>query len=83
MSELAEEVGRIDAGHERRLEALAHCMERLPGKRRDVLDRRYLKGESVEQIAIELRKPPNVVAASLYRIRKTLLECIEIRLSAH
>jgi RNA polymerase sigma-70 factor (ECF subfamily) len=82
VSELAEAFVRRDVDHDRRLEALEHCVGKLPGPRRQILDRRYRHGESVDQIARRLRKPPNVVAASLYRLRKTLQECIESRLTA-
>jgi RNA polymerase sigma-70 factor (ECF subfamily) len=78
---LAVEARGDDAGHERRLEALGHCMDRLPGPRRKLLDRRYLHGETVDRIAADLRKAPNVVAANLYRIRKALLECIQSQLA--
>jgi RNA polymerase sigma-70 factor, ECF subfamily len=82
VSELAEEFVRRDADHDRRLEALEHCIGKLPGPRRQILDRRYRHGEAVDEIARRLRKAPNVVAAALYRIRKTLQECIESRLAA-
>ena len=81
VSELAEETVSRDADFDRRLEALGDCMDKLPGPRREMIDRRYRHGESVDQIAEQLRKAPNVVAASLYRIRKMLLECIESRLA--
>jgi RNA polymerase sigma-70 factor (ECF subfamily) len=81
LSELAEHAAHGDADLDLRLEALGHCMDKLPGPRREVLDRRYLHGESVDQIARRLRKAPNVVAASLYRIRKLLHECIEARIA--
>jgi RNA polymerase sigma-70 factor, ECF subfamily len=81
VSELAEQVMSHDDDLDLRLEALGDCMGRLPGPRRELMDRRYLHGESVERIAQRLRKAPNVVAASLYRIRKTLHECIESKLA--
>jgi RNA polymerase sigma-70 factor (ECF subfamily) len=81
VSELAEQVMSRDDDLDLRLEALSDCMARLPAPRREMLDRRYLHGESVDQIAEHLRKAPNVVAACLYRIRKTLLECIESRIA--
>jgi RNA polymerase sigma-70 factor (ECF subfamily) len=81
VSELAEQSLRRDADHDRRLEALGHCVEQLPGPGREILDRRYRQGESVDQIAGRLRKAPNVIAARLYRIRKLLLECVESRLA--
>ncbi len=82
VKELAEQVTSRDDDLDLRLEALGDCMGRLPGPRRELMDLRYLHGETVEQIAKRLRKATNVVAASLYRIRKALLECIESRLSA-
>jgi RNA polymerase sigma-70 factor (ECF subfamily) len=82
VSELAERAEGRDADLDLRLEALGRCLDKLPGHRRELIDRRYLHGESVDQIAGRSRKAPNVVAASLYRIRKTLLDCIESRLAA-
>jgi RNA polymerase sigma-70 factor, ECF subfamily len=82
VSSIAEEYNRRDADHDRQLEALSRCMDKLPGPRRELLDRRYLHGESVDQIAARLRKAPNVVSASLYRIRKALMACIETGLAA-
>jgi RNA polymerase sigma-70 factor, ECF subfamily len=81
VSELAERVASRDDDLDRRLEALSDCMAGLPGHRKELLDRRYVLGESVDQIAGQLRKAPNAVAASLYRIRKALLECIEARIA--
>jgi RNA polymerase sigma-70 factor (ECF subfamily) len=81
VSELAEQVESRDADGDRRLEALGDCIDKLPGPRREMLDRRYRDGDSVDQMAERLRKAPNVVAASLYRIRKMLMECIESRLA--
>jgi RNA polymerase sigma-70 factor (ECF subfamily) len=82
VSELAEDFVRRDMDHDRRLEALEDCVGKLPGPRRQILDRRYRHGESVDQIARRLRKAPNVVAASLYRLRKSLQECIESKLAS-
>jgi RNA polymerase sigma-70 factor, ECF subfamily len=81
VNEVSQEFLRHDDNHDRQLEALGLCLDKLPRPRRDLIDRRYERGESVDQIARELRKPPNVVSASLYRIRKMLLECIEAGLA--
>jgi RNA polymerase sigma-70 factor (ECF subfamily) len=82
VSELAEQTESRDADFDRRLEALGDCIDKLPGPRREILDRRYRDGDSLDQIAERLSKAPNVVAASLYRIRKMLMDCIESRLAA-
>jgi RNA polymerase sigma-70 factor (ECF subfamily) len=82
VSELADQALGRDADLDRRLEALGDCLDKLDGPRREMIDRRYRHGESVDQIAERLRKAPNVVAASLYRIRKALHQCIEARLAS-
>jgi RNA polymerase sigma-70 factor, ECF subfamily len=82
VSEMADElIVRYD-DHDRRLEALGSCLEKLPASRRELLDRRYLHNETVERIAVRLYKSPNVVSACLYRIRRSLLECIESSLAS-
>jgi RNA polymerase sigma-70 factor, ECF subfamily len=82
VSEMAEELIARDDDHDRRLEALGSCLEKLPGSKRDLLDRRYLHNETVHQIATRLYKSPNVVSAFLYRLRRALLECIESSLAS-
>lgn len=82
LSEMTEEFLGGDEDHATLLEALGACLEKLPEFRRELIDLRYRHGESVEQIARKLRKAPNVVSASLYRVRKALLSCIEGRLVA-
>ena len=71
---------RCDGDHDRRLEALATCIKKLPAQR-ELLDRRYRHNESVDGIAERLLKSPNVVSVSLYRLRRALLACIESRLA--
>jgi RNA polymerase sigma-70 factor, ECF subfamily len=73
VQEIAEEFLLEDEDHGLRLEALAKCMDKLPVPRRELLDRRYGHGESVDEIARRLRKPANVVSASLYRLSKGAL----------
>jgi RNA polymerase sigma-70 factor (ECF subfamily) len=82
MSQVAAEFCRGDGDDATRLEALASCIDKLPEPRRTLLDLRYRDGESVDQIARRLCKAPNVVSASLYRVRKLLLECIETSMAA-
>ena len=81
LSEMAEEVVRRDGDDGCRLEALANCIEKLPGAHRELLDRRYRYNESVDQIAVRLRKMPNVVSVTLYRLRRALRACIESSLA--
>jgi RNA polymerase sigma-70 factor (ECF subfamily) len=82
ISKMTEEFLSRDEDHATLLDALACCLEKLPGFRRELIDCRYGRGESVEQMAKRFRKTPNVISASLYRVRKCLLSCIESRLAA-
>lgn len=64
-----------------RQEALSHCLERLRPKDRDLIRMRYAAGKSGEDVAQQLGRPANSVYQSLSRIRRTLAECIERRLT--
>lgn len=72
----------FDGGHgaEGELRALDECLGKLPGKQRALVARRYQDAESVNAIAASEGKPPNVVAAFLYRARKALADCIRAAL---
>ena len=63
-------------GAENELRALEECLGKLPEKQRALVARRYQDAESVSAIAASEGKPPNVIAAFLYRARKSLAECI-------
>ena len=56
--------------------ALAECMQRLTAHQRGLLERRYAAGESVEDIAAAQARSANVVAVTLFRVRKVLADCI-------
>lgn len=72
---LAEE---FDGAHtaDDELRALGECLGKLPDKQRALVARRYQDAEPVNEIATSEGKPPNVIAALLYRARKALAECI-------
>ena len=65
-----------------RQEALARCIERLNAKDQKLLRLRYTPGTSGDEIAEQLKRPPNSVYQSLGRIRRALTECIQRRLAA-
>lgn len=64
------------------LRALEDCLGKLPEKQRQLIERRYLGGESVNAIADAESKPANAVAALLYRARKLLADCIGTSLAS-
>lgn len=75
-------VADFPAAHsaESELRALEECIHKLPEKQREIVERRYQNGDAVNEIAADERKPPNVIAAFLYRARKALAECVQTTL---
>lgn len=65
-----------------REEALRQCVEKMPDRTSSVLSARYRDGMSAPQIAENTGKTPSQVNTILYRVRKSLKECIEARLRA-
>lgn len=63
------------------LAALRECIAKLSQMERELLNRRYGPGGSVEAIAASTGRPANNVSATLYRIRKNLLACIREELT--
>lgn len=72
--------GKTDAFHGY-LATLRDCLAKLPDVQRDLVRRRYEPGGSVNGIAADRGDSPNSVSASLYRIRKALLECVRENLA--
>jgi RNA polymerase sigma-70 factor, ECF subfamily len=64
-----------------RLAAMRHCLESLPGKQQELIQRRYSHGESVQALAAANGQAANALANALYRIRRALWNCIERRLA--
>jgi RNA polymerase sigma-70 factor (ECF subfamily) len=61
---------------EERSRALAHCIEKLPEKHRQLLRTRYGERRGVEVIGQELGKTAAAVYRALSRIRHTLHDCV-------
>ncbi len=67
---------------EDRRKALNVCLGKLRSKDRELIRQRYASGQNGKVVAEMLDRPANSVYQSLGRIRKTLLQCIQRRLSA-
>lgn len=65
---------------EARREALQACSRRLTTREQEVLRRRYEEAVPVEKLAASLSTTRGAVDTMLYRIRKVLLACVELRL---
>lgn len=66
----------VDETYESRERVLAECLEKMATSHRDLLHRRYVHGQSLQMIADSCRKTANGVAQVLFRIRRSLMECV-------
>lgn len=60
-----------------RLEALRTCIGALPAQQRDLIDRRYLPGATVQAIAKDDGKSEGAISQALFRIRTALQKCVQ------
>lgn len=74
---LHDDLSRHAAHSDGRVGALRNCMDRLPPKSRSMLDLRYFRKWSMEQIAEEIRLSLGATKVALLRVRRALKECIE------
>jgi RNA polymerase sigma-70 factor (ECF subfamily) len=80
LEKVADDFMALDVTAEDQLVALEGCISNLAPSQRELLDSRYTKGEPVNEIAARLGRDENVVSANLYRIRRSLMKCIEATL---
>ncbi len=76
LAQIAEEYER-QAGRGGALQALEQCLQKLAPAQRELVDQRYLRGESVNDIALRQGRAANAVSALLYRIRALLAACVD------
>ena len=77
----AEALTRADDLELRRT-ALMDCLTRLRPRDRELIQSRYAPGHTGKDLAEEVGRPANSVYQSLGRIRRSLWECIQRRLTA-
>lgn len=63
---------------ERRV-ALRSCVEELRQDQRELIRRRYFQSQSVQSMSGDIGKSPGAVRKSLMRVRRVLLQCIELK----
>jgi RNA polymerase sigma-70 factor (ECF subfamily) len=77
---LADEARRMDAHTESKLDALKHCLERLPRDHRELIHRRYARAETLTALSKRSGRSVNALKQQFFRLRGALLHCIERRL---
>lgn len=60
-----------------RIKKLQDCLEKLPGKTRDIVKCRYSKGEKVRSIANRYDTTVSAISSLLYRGKNMLESCID------
>lgn len=77
------EDAETEAAHfEERLAALQHCKTKLPDKSQKLLTLYYEQGLSVKEVSATLEATATSIKQALFRIRRSLQECIEDSLDA-
>ena len=77
LESLAEDAEMEGAQFTERMAALRHCREQLGLKSRQLLELYYEAGLSMKEISDRLQSNSNAVKQALFRVRRTLLDCIQ------
>jgi RNA polymerase sigma-70 factor (ECF subfamily) len=64
-----------------RQQALDACVAKLPARSTRMLSLRYVSGDSLHEVGLAVGMSLEGVTKALYRIRQSLLECVERKLS--
>jgi len=72
---------RPDSLHSRSV-ALEECLQLLPGEHRELIARRYAENLTVAELAHAMGRTAGTMATLLYRIRQSLLDCVQRKLTA-
>jgi RNA polymerase sigma-70 factor, ECF subfamily len=67
---------RVEHETEDRRDAVRQCLQRIEGRRRQVLERRYGSGEKVADIAVQMAMSPSAVSVMLHKVRRALYACV-------
>lgn len=73
---LAQTGEKIAGNYDSRLDALKTCLEKLPERQRTIVQRHYLNGAAVQEIADEMDCKANAASQLLHRARLNLFQCI-------
>lgn len=79
---LARHLEEQPADLDQKRNALSECIKKLREPDQELLRRRYATDSNGDEVAHQLRRPPNSVYQSLGRVRRVLLECIRRQMAA-
>lgn len=82
VGKLADDVADKSFFGEHWLPPLWQCVDKLGEEDRLLLEKRYVDGLQARHIANQVGRSPGAIAQALYRIRLTLMRCIDAALQA-
>ncbi len=62
---------------EQQLEALEHCVKKLPESKRELVMRLYSSGQPMHAVAAEMGKTNAAIYQTVSRVRQRLLQCVQ------
>ncbi|MBA3697769.1 MAG: sigma-70 family RNA polymerase sigma factor [Planctomycetes bacterium] len=68
---------RDDERHEVESARLAACLERLPNRARQMLERRYCEEQPLALLAEQFKRSAATLSVTLFRLRQQLKRCVE------
>ncbi|HMP05248.1 MAG TPA: sigma-70 family RNA polymerase sigma factor [Lacipirellulaceae bacterium] len=77
LAQLEAALERVHPEVEARREALRHCLAKIDGRRREVLDMRYRDNAKVVDLAEHFGMSASAVSVMLHRVRAVLFACVE------
>lgn len=77
IAQMAEVAEHQDEFYLNRVDALKHCLLKLPERQQSMIRRRYLEEWSVADLARETGDNANAISQLLFRARQNLLNCME------
>ncbi len=66
-----------DEAYEFKQKKIQSCMKELPERQYNLINKRYYKGQSVQEIAKEMKSTANSITQALYRARTNLSQCVK------
>lgn len=81
MNELSSKAEDYSIKQADRLSALSHCLEKLPPKDKQLIEKKYIGRASLTQHASKVGKSANSIHKKISRLRLTLRNCVEKTLS--
>ncbi|MCB1237450.1 MAG: sigma-70 family RNA polymerase sigma factor [Verrucomicrobiae bacterium] len=76
VAQLADTATGEDGAYDVRIDALRDCLAKLPERQRVVIEKRYLEGCTVAELAETGPENANAISQLLFRARQNLLKCV-------